>query len=753
MISEKPQHRLLLQIDLRVLLPIFGVLLIGLLWIGLVYQLSFDRANALKDARTTSQSMTNAFSEHSLNILRQIDFAEQIFKLNYEANKAQYPIKDFLRINGVMNLALPPDIETLVMVLDAKGQLIDSSQPFEATSYAGQEFFVKHTERTTDATIVTKPVIDARSGRWHVQLSRRLNHADGGFAGVVLMQLNPADLIDYFESFDAENQGAAVLVSPIEKYSVRRVGELLIFEHTDFGTWLDPYHEKSVSDMLAAGELDGARRIFYSRTLAEFSLMAMVGVTEKDALARYNDRRKTYIWIASGISLLLVGFIGVLIFQTRRLHRSRASAASAQKLFRAAADGSLDALFILQSKRDVSGKITDFIVVDINDRAAILLGLQRDEIVGRNASELMPVHLTKRMMERYAGVIESGNVLEEEFAINPDNPYSTWMQHQIIRIEDGIAVTTRDITKRRHAALALAESESRLRIIANTVPAMVAYVDADQILRFANMAFERDTAYVIDGLLGRHLRDIVSIEHYAFLAPFITRALQGETLTFEEERERDGNLRSLETTFVPQFSDGGDRVVGFHFMSQDITSTKIEKRRLQSLVSLDSLTGLSNRNGFQIELDAAMSRCCESAHLMALMYIDIDRFKPVNDTHGHNVGDALLRAFSSRLIHSVRSTDTVSRLGGDEFTIILDKVSKPEDATMIAKKIVESMRMPFELDHIVVAVSASVGVAFYQGSDITSEELIRRADVMLYQAKEAGRDTYCVAAQDEQAST
>ena len=99
-------------------------------------------------------------------------------------------------------------------------------------------------------------------------------------------------------------------------------------------------------------------------------------------------------------------------------------------------------------------------------------------------------------------------------------------------------------------------------------------------------------------------------------------------------------------------------------------------------------------------------------------------------------------------MQAVRSTDTVARLGGDEFTIILDKVSRPEDAAMIANKIVLSMRMPFDLDGVVVSVSSSVGVAFYQGGDITSQELIGQADAMLYRAKQAGRDTFRVATLD-----
>jgi diguanylate cyclase (GGDEF)-like protein len=152
-----------------------------------------------------------------------------------------------------------------------------------------------------------------------------------------------------------------------------------------------------------------------------------------------------------------------------------------------------------------------------------------------------------------------------------------------------------------------------------------------------------------------------------------------------------------------------------------------------------------NRAGFEQRLTDAMARSKTTHASMAVMYLDIDRFKDINDTHGHLAGDMLLKAFAARLLRTLRSVDTVARLGGDEFTVIMEGLVKPEDAVTVAAKIVHSMQPLFSLESHPVPVSASIGVAFYQGEDITPQALIRQADELLYEAKAAGRNTYCVA--------
>jgi len=120
--------------------------------------------------------------------------------------------------------------------------------------------------------------------------------------------------------------------------------------------------------------------------------------------------------------------------------------------------------------------------------------------------------------------------------------------------------------------------------------------------------------------------------------------------------------------------------------------------------------------------------------------MDIDRFKQINDQFGHDVGDALLRGFAGRLSQTLRSTDTVARLGGDEFTVIMEGLPRPEIASTVGNKIVQAMSAPFFIEQQTIHVTASIGLAFYQGDATTVEALVKQADTMLYRAKSAGRN-------------
>ena len=196
--------------------------------------------------------------------------------------------------------------------------------------------------------------------------------------------------------------------------------------------------------------------------------------------------------------------------------------------------------------------------------------------------------------------------------------------------------------------------------------------------------------------------------------------------------------------YIPQLAADGRTVLGFHAVVSDITRQKLEERRLIELARVDPLTGLVNRSGFELRVAEAMDRCRSTGALMALMYLDIDRFKQINDVFGHNAGDTLLREFSSRLSQTLRSSDTVARLGGDEFTVIMEGLPRPEVASTVAAKIVQAMRAPFVIEHQTLHVTTSIGLAFYQGDATTVEALVKQADVMLYQAKGAGRNNFQV---------
>ncbi|WP_338844416.1 PAS domain S-box protein [Massilia sp. W12] len=299
-----------------------------------------------------------------------------------------------------------------------------------------------------------------------------------------------------------------------------------------------------------------------------------------------------------------------------------------------------------------------------------------------------------------------------------------------------------DITQRREAEIALIESEARLRTITNTMPAMLAYVDAQEHYRFWNLAYEREIGIDMHNCEGKPVLEVVGPKRYAIVSPYIKRALAGETVQYEDDVSTHGKFRMLECTYIPQLAQDGKTVLGFHVMRHDITAKKLEEMRLLQLAQLDVLTGLSNRAGFMQKLRDAMAKSRQSGALMALMFMDIDYFKAVNDTHGHRAGDLLLAAFAERLRHSLRASDSIARLGGDEFTVLMESPVRVADAQMIAEKIVQVMRQPFTLDKLELKISTSLGLAWFHGGELTADALLNQADMMLYQAKRNGRDTW-----------
>ncbi len=169
---------------------------------------------------------------------------------------------------------------------------------------------------------------------------------------------------------------------------------------------------------------------------------------------------------------------------------------------------------------------------------------------------------------------------------------------------------------------------------------------------------------------------------------------------------------------------------------------EIDQQRLNYLARYDSLTGLINRTLFTDRLDGAVARARRDGSVVALLFLDLDGFKEVNDRLGHPVGDALLRQAAERLVACVRESDTVARLGGDEFTVILEGGHRVEDAGQVATKILQALAVPYRVGAEEIVITSSMGIASYPLDGETSEDLLKGADIAMYSAKDAGRNTY-----------
>lgn len=305
-----------------------------------------------------------------------------------------------------------------------------------------------------------------------------------------------------------------------------------------------------------------------------------------------------------------------------------------------------------------------------------------------------------------------------------------------------------DITQRKRAQEALEASEKRFRSVTDNMPALVSYLDTEERFAFANAAFRDWFGIDPATMIGKTLREVVGDQVYEPRAPMLARAFAGERVEFDTHRQVDGESRDVHSIYVPDL-DGDGVCKGVFALSLNITSLKNIERELAAQARVDTLTRLPNRLALNEALPKSIARAKRNGCPIALMFLDIDRFKSINDTFGHAVGDAVLVEFARRLRDGMRVTDTVARLAGDEFVVLLESPLDAAAAAQVASKIVGLVgESAFDLDQQQISVTTSVGVVFHATSDgfgpDLGEHLMQRADLALYRAKSAGRNAFAL---------
>ena len=320
-----------------------------------------------------------------------------------------------------------------------------------------------------------------------------------------------------------------------------------------------------------------------------------------------------------------------------------------------------------------------------------------------------------------------------------------------------VLISRRSTMRTAKAEQALRESEERLRLVANNVPALIAYLDREARFRFSNRTSDDWFGIPQERMLGRGIAEVFGEQSHARMRPHFERVLAGEEVEFELDLGAGAGARqrALQVACVPHLAANG-AVLGFYMLCNDVTALKRaqedlrfaaiqlqhDARRLEFLAHHDTLTGLPNRAMFQERAREAVAHARRHDKTVAVLFLDLDNFKEVNDNLGHDVGDGLLKGIAARLRGCVRGDDFIARIGGDEFCVLLQEIAEPREAAAVAQKLIHELGKGYRVGEHELSCGASIGIACVpqDGQDVAT--LLRLADAAMYRAKEAGRNGY-----------
>jgi diguanylate cyclase (GGDEF)-like protein/PAS domain S-box-containing protein len=402
--------------------------------------------------------------------------------------------------------------------------------------------------------------------------------------------------------------------------------------------------------------------------------------------------------------------------------------------------GALDPGQILESISDA------FVAVDrewrftyLNAKAEQVFRMRARRLLGRVCWDLFPEGTRTQGYRRlHEAMTEGRSVHYLEYSLR----YGIWYEVTAYPQPDGLSIYFRDVTERVAAEQKLRLHERAIEASVNAIVITTGRRNQYSIVH-VNPAFERITGYTAQEVIGRNCRFLqgndIDQPELAALRTLLREQKEGRVTL--RNYHKDGTLFYNELHIAPVRSAKG-HVTHYVGVLNDISETKRYQQELEHHVNHDALTGLANRHLLQDRLQQALFRASRRDLRCAVMFLDLDHFKLVNDGLGHHIGDALLKSVAAELLTILRPEDTVARFGGDEFVLVASEVHDLAAVTDIAERIVCRLSMPMLIGDQEITVSASVGIAMYPEDGQSVDELLKNADAAMYHAKQGGRNTF-----------
>lgn len=400
----------------------------------------------------------------------------------------------------------------------------------------------------------------------------------------------------------------------------------------------------------------------------------------------------------------------------------------------------------------------DFIIRGFNKSAEVTEKIHRNKLLGQKLTERFPAVKKFGLFDLLLRVESSGGIKVLDTNFYEDKHVRRWRRNTVIKLSDGtVAVFYEDRTLGKKPKIRglklkkqLLTQKNFLKTIINVIPDLLWLKDTDGKYLACNTKFERLYGAKESEIIGKDDFDFVDLESANFFRNKDRKALKTEEAHIYEEilTFADSGYEGLFETIKTPMKDGEGNVIGVLGIARDISERKEREEQLRIYANYDRLTGLANRALFMDRLSHLMTLRKSDNQYSAVLFIDLDNFKEINDTFGHSTGDNILKLVSKCLQNVIRKEDTLSRHGGDEFTILLENINMPLDAAKIAQNILDTLNTPFTIEDHQFYITASIGIAISPDDSCDPETLVRFADIAMYNVKDNGRNSYAFYTQD-----
>jgi diguanylate cyclase (GGDEF)-like protein/PAS domain S-box-containing protein len=411
-------------LDTHISLPLFALLLLIAIWVVTFHEIDVERDHAREAAADTLREMLGTYEAQVVRSLDGIDQTLRMLKYAVERKGALGALPELSR-EGL----LPPGVVFVVSIVDRNGVTVASNPRALPISVADQGYFKFHQERDSGVTFVSRPARDAANSEWHLHFTRRIDDDRGNFAGIVIVEADPAYFTSSYERSRLGERGMLALVGADGVVRALRTGDKLTFGQRMAEQPLSRYNA--------------------TRALRGIALNVAVGLDEQELMAGFERQRREKLGEAAFASAVLLFVTALLWLWSWQGARNRANVRRAQETYAAASAASLDAFFVMREVRDGAGEIVDFNFVDANLRAEKMTGYSKAQLCGMTFCELMPEARANGMFAHLTHVMRVGGVHEQEWESNVPKLRARWLHQQVVAVEGGVVAIVRDISERK----------------------------------------------------------------------------------------------------------------------------------------------------------------------------------------------------------------------------------------------------------------------------------------------------------------